>query len=372
MPLYDLVCEILATFKVFATHPEEEASLVTLLEAVKEFEQAGMNTLRNFIEYAEQEDDVGAWKIDVPASADAVQVLTVHKAKGLGFPVVIAVLHDHYIKTDNWALVDNGQGDGRMEILHLNAGYAEKSDLLKKLYDAARFKETVDELNQLYVALTRAREEMYVIGLYKKEPKFPTKYIPVDGFLSGARPAVSRPALGPRQELKTFYTERRRVIPVQESNRLASREARRGDVVHAVLSRLEFIERGFEESLYASIVDARAEFHYEGDAKELEQTILNFLTVSGIGHFFERCPDRVVLNEQEFASGTGALYRADRIVIDPDVITVIDFKTGGDEGEPKYIPQVLQYMGMTGEVFSGKPLHGYLAYVDLKELRRVQ
>jgi hypothetical protein len=27
---------------------------------------------------------------------------------------------------------------------------------------------------------------------------------------------------------------------------------------------------------------------------------------------------------------------------------------------------------MTGEVFSGKPLHGYLAYVDLKELRRVQ
>jgi len=372
MPLYDLVCEMLVTFKVFATHPEEEASLVTLLEAVKEFEQTGMNTLRNFIEYTGQENDAGAWKIDVPASAEAVQVLTVHKAKGLGFPVVIVVLHDHYIKTDNWALVDNGQGDGRMEILHLNSSYAEKSDLLKKLYEAARFKETVDELNQLYVALTRAREEMYVIGLYKKEPKYPTKYIPVGDFPARARPAVSRPAPEPRQELKAFYSERRRAIPVQESNRLASREVRRGDVVHAVLSRLEFIDSGFEDSLSVSIADAKNELHYDGDVAELNQVILSFLAADGIGEFFERRPGRMVLNEQEFASKTGALFRADRIVIDPNVMTVIDFKTGGDEAQAKYIPQVQQYMGMTGEIFPGKPVQGYLAYVDLKELRRVQ
>ncbi|MCX6136145.1 MAG: UvrD-helicase domain-containing protein [Ignavibacteriales bacterium] len=370
MPLYDLVCEMLATFHVFATHPQEEATLVTLLEAVREFEQAGTNTLKNFIDYSEQEDDAGAWKIDAPLTADAVQILTVHKAKGLGFPVVIAVLHDQKIKTRNWALMENGT-DSPAELFHINSKFAAKSPLLEKLYHEGKFKETVDELNQLYVALTRARHEMYVIGLYKKEPKFPTGYLPVEEFSPGARPPGVSVPVEKREALAALHRHILKPLPMQESERLSSREAKRGDIVHGVLSRIEYVDEYIEQTMQSLVEVVIREFSSDLDRDEVKRNILSFLDTADGRSFFEKRSGRRVLNEQEFASATGALYRADRIVIDDDMITVIDFKTGGDEGEAKYQIQVLGYMGMVAEVFPGKPVQGYLAYIDLRRMRRV-
>ena len=94
LPLYDLVSEAYKIFDVFQSSPDEEASLVKLLEVIKTFEQQGANTMKNFLEYSEDETTDDVWKIDIPKDINALQVMTIHKAKGIEFPVVIVLLYD--------------------------------------------------------------------------------------------------------------------------------------------------------------------------------------------------------------------------------------------------------------------------------------
>jgi ATP-dependent exoDNAse (exonuclease V) beta subunit len=54
----------------------------------------------------------------------------------------------------------------------------------------------------------------------------------------------------------------------------------------------------------------------------------------------------------------------DRVLIDPDRVTVIDFKTGESEGKEEYRKQISTYMSILGEVYPGREPRGILAYVD--------
>ena len=81
---------------MFSLVGEEEATLAKLLEVVKEFEGSGANSLREFLGAADEAagaDSTARWAIDVPRSAPSVNAMTIHKAKGLGFPVVVVLLY---------------------------------------------------------------------------------------------------------------------------------------------------------------------------------------------------------------------------------------------------------------------------------------
>jgi RecB family exonuclease len=62
----------------------------------------------------------------------------------------------------------------------------------------------------------------------------------------------------------------------------------------------------------------------------------------------------------------------DRIVIDKDNVTVIDFKTGKDrDSEETYFMQLKTYMKILRGIFPDKAIEGIIAYVDLKEIKRI-
>ncbi len=91
-----------------------------------------------------------------------------------------------------------------------------------------------------------------------------------------------------------------------------------------------------------------------------------------IAGFYERRPGRVVMQEQELADSRGRLFRVDRVVVDPERVTVIEFKTGreGVDGE-KHAAQMANYLRIMGEVYKGRRIEGIIAYVDAKVVRRV-
>jgi ATP-dependent helicase/nuclease subunit A len=80
------------------------------------------------------------------------------------------------------------------------------------------------------------------------------------------------------------------------------------------------------------------------------------------------CPGRV-LTEQHI-SDTHAFGIVDRLIIAPDRITLIDFKTGrvGHLTE-KYRLQMLRYRTILQDLFPGRPVECYLLFVD--EPRRI-
>ena len=68
--------------------------MVKLLEIIKNFEGAGRNDLRAFLEVTRRRRG-GELRLDDrrPSDIPAVKVMSIHKAKGLGFPVVILLLY---------------------------------------------------------------------------------------------------------------------------------------------------------------------------------------------------------------------------------------------------------------------------------------
>jgi ATP-dependent exoDNAse (exonuclease V) beta subunit len=64
-----------------------------------------------------------------------------------------------------------------------------------------------------------------------------------------------------------------------------------------------------------------------------------------------------------FCDAAGRSVRMDRVVVDPDAVHVIDFKTGREAGLGDR-EQVLTYIAVVKDVFPGRPVRGALAYID--------
>jgi ATP-dependent exoDNAse (exonuclease V) beta subunit len=75
------------------------------------------------------------------------------------------------------------------------------------------------------------------------------------------------------------------------------------------------------------------------------------------------------LNEQEFTAPDGSLVRMDRIVVDTDVVTVIDYKTGDEK--PGYTEQITKYMSILRDFYRGRVVQGLLLYIDRKLIRTI-
>ena len=75
------------------------------------------------------------------------------------------------------------------------------------------------------------------------------------------------------------------------------------------------------------------------------------------------------MNEQEFVNPDGRLFRMDRIIVDTDIVTVLDFKTGNDKDA--YTDQVLGYVNILKNFYPNQSIRGVLAFVDRKKLRVV-
>jgi ATP-dependent exoDNAse (exonuclease V) beta subunit len=366
LPLYDLVSEAYATFDVFTRVRSEEATLAKLLEMVKVFESSGSNSLREFLGQAG--DEGGQWSIDVPRNADSVRAMTVHKAKGLGFPVVIVLLYGDAARGFEYTVLHEGGGTGLVKITRT---VAERDPSLAELYDEEEMKEKVDRLNGLYVALTRARRELYVIGVKRDRDAFPFDLFPPSTFtpMDEKGPAVGDDT--PAEPVARLMHHARPVPISFGRGRLDREERRRGELIHRMLELVEYAGPDLEADLAAAADRvARQAREESAGARAAAQALARIIRGTDLGRFFQAAPGRVVLREKEICDETGRLFRMDRIVVDPDRVTVIDFKTG-EEQPQEHEEQVRGYMGILSALHPRLPVAGMMAYVDLGRMRSV-
>ena len=116
--------------------------------------------------------------------------MTIHKAKGLDNRVVIVLLVDSKLRSDNLFVEENTDG------VRLSSYHAKECQhlmrSLQELYNQHRFKRAVDDLNKLYVAFTRAKEEMYVISVKTEYADEPSKFLPSSGYEPSVKPEVEQ------------------------------------------------------------------------------------------------------------------------------------------------------------------------------------
>ncbi len=366
LPTYDLVCEVIKILGVFQSIPEEEASFAKFAEVVRLFEGEGSNTLKEFLSFAEEDADSGRWNIDIPAEIDAVTLMTVHKAKGLGFPVTIVLLYDGNIQVRNMIMHEH---DGHPMLLRVNAELRKKHADIEAVYAKERQKAEVDALNKVYVALTRAEAELHIVGVHDGEPNVPTKYFPESGTFLGV-PGHIAPVPIKHQSVPLHHRNERAPTEVAASEGLHREERRRGEVVHALLACIETVGTDVQENLRKAM-ETLAGIWPANILEDARNVVASFLTEPSTRFLFAASDGRVVLNEKEFVSAEGHLFRMDRVVVDPEKVLVVDLKTGNAEQEESYRTQLQTYARLARECFPGRQVEAYLAYIDKSEIRRV-
>ncbi|MEW6377103.1 MAG: 3'-5' exonuclease, partial [Thermodesulfobacteriota bacterium] len=372
LPLYDLVSEIYRVFEVFETFKEEEATLIKILEVIKNFERQGMNNPGDFLRLAYDEiPGETEWNIDVPEGIDAVKVMTIHKAKGLGFPVVILILYGEQSRGFKYILSEKEDG---VYLLKINRDIAKTSDLLERSYEQERMKEMVNRLNTLYVGFTRPESELYVIGVSGKRRQFPidllqeAEYAP----LEKKAPALSSKAV--HQIYLPLYHPIQQVgfSSFSTTEELNIEERRRGEFIHRVLYFIEYLDDGLESRLEELIRQVKNELNIDYPVDTIRRELLEFLLQEDVKPYFALKPGRVIRREQEFSDPEGNLLRMDRVIIDEDRVMVMDYKTGGEKkAEKRYVSQLKNYMRILKDLYPDKRIEGMIAYAEPKEVVRI-
>jgi ATP-dependent helicase/nuclease subunit A len=371
LALYDLVTEVFKSFRVFEWMEGEESALAKILEAIKAFEGTGCNSLRDFLGFAREEDGTGKeWNIDVPKAVDAVQAMTLHKAKGLGFPVVIVLLYGERNRGFDY-IVHRERGEACL--LKLNQEIIGSDPLFQDLYREEEANDLVDRLNGLYVEFTRAKEELYVIGMKGPRDRAPFDLLPVADYPPSAKPERIRERDSKAERVcPLWHPPVSLSFPVHGEVRMTVEERQRGEWIHRALSFFEDRGEDVEESLARIFKEVSEEMRVEPPDRAFLEWTVRLLRSRGMAEYFIPKPGREIRKEQEFSDAEGRLFRMDRIVIDPDQVTVLDYKTGKDRSADKgYEGQIRNYMRILKEVYGGKRVEGAIVYVDRGEVVRV-
>src|SRR5208337_4229993 len=352
-----LVTEVFAVFSVFENLPEEEAALIKILEVVKDFEGGGFNSLKDFLETAsDDEKGESEWNMAVPKNIDAVQVMTIHKAKGLGFPVVIIILYEVRNRGFEYIVEEKGE---TVCLLKINKTTAVCDETLRSLYDKERMGEMVNRLNSLYVGFTRPKRELYVIGVKSNDKGYPFVLLPACEFPPSAKPeyvpdTLLSEAPGTPAPCRLLHRHGRLKFEAGPEKFLKIEEKRRGEFIHRVLFFVDYVKAGFENELQKIISRVMDETGSDYSDKEMKALVLAVVSNKEIERYFTAAPGRLIRKEQEYSDNIGRLFRMDRVVIDNDGVTVIDYKTGKDrKALDEYSAQLKNYMSILRDVYTG-------------------
>ena len=368
LPLYDLVCEIYRLYRAFDHFRGEEATLIKILEVIKNFEGEGRNNPGDFLKYASDEEaGESDWTIDVPAGINAVKVMTIHKAKGLGFPVAIVLMYEETIRWSRYILDEETDG---VNLLRINKKISEASDFLQEKYEEERHKDLVNKLNTLYVGFTRAEDELYVIGVQGKRNQFPIDLLQTADSPIGSKKAPRPRPPGPTQEdLKLYYHPDPIKLHFAADQELNLEERLRGEFIHRVLYFIDALNENTESELERIIKRVNDELKADYPVGEMKKNLMQFMELEEIRPYFIDKPGRTIKREQDFSDPGGSLFRMDRVVMDKDQIVVIDYKTGTEKrAEKEYISQLRSYIRILKEIYPDKTVEGMIAYVDLGEM----
>ncbi|MCU0370964.1 MAG: UvrD-helicase domain-containing protein, partial [Bacteroidales bacterium] len=132
-------------------------------DVILEFMKGHRGGLPEFLEWWEEKSLKAS--VIIPEGINAVRIMTVHKAKGLQFPVVIYPFADEQVRATRnnlWVSLDEDYARP-LKTAYLPAQKSLAETIYRELYEDEMNRSQTDMVNVLYVALTRPEERLYVL-----------------------------------------------------------------------------------------------------------------------------------------------------------------------------------------------------------------
>ncbi len=382
VPLYDLVEELIRAFNL---HNASDAFVQFYLDVILEFTQKQNSDLSSFLNYFEKKKD--SLSVISPKNNNAVQIMTIHKSKGLEFPVVIFPFADlniyQEIEPKVWFPVEqNNYNNFETLLLNYNSDVEHFGDDGKALYETRKSQLELDNINLLYVTLTRAVEQLYIITKKDISTKGVVSektyagmfisYLQDKGLWSDSTLTYNfgtSKNLNQKTETETDTTSINLISVPKEDHNLKiitkagqlwdtkqGKAIERGNLVHLLLSKIvtqEDIDFAIDDLLASGDITT-------SDEETLRTIVMQVIEHTKIKLYYNN--DHKVYNERDIVTPSGELHRPDRININQkNEVTIIDYKTG--DQIPSHKSQLNTYASLL-KTMNHDVTHKFLVYIN--------
>ncbi|MGQ2990226.1 double-strand break repair helicase AddA [Brevundimonas sp.] len=406
---------------------EAEEAIDETLNQVLAAEQRGgldLETALSMLEGADVEV-----KRELEGARGEVRVMTVHGSKGLEAPVVILPDTTARAKAQGPTLMPVEREDGEAWLM---APGSEKEDCEASAEARAARQQRVDDetLRLLYVALTRARDRIMVLGRGSGRSKqgyedgswwavLTETFERLDGQVRdigdgrrryGYDPVVERgppgPLVSPGADLEVRAPWARTAPPVDPSARYVSPSQmegakriaapsplavtttgegaplgrfRRGDLIHLLLERLPEMPVADRRDAAARLLGKERDLSDDQRAEMIAAAFrvlddARFAAVFGPGSRAE-----IALTGGAAALRPGVVIngRIDRLVVTPERVLVVDYKTNRpapdriENADPAYVAQMATYAAVLARLYPDRPVEAALVWTDGPKLMPV-
>ena len=405
LPLYELT-EALFDMLKDATQPTDTVYIQAFLDLINDYSARKTADLNGFLTWWGEVK--GKRSLFSPDDQDAIQLMTIHKSKGLQFGAVI-------VPFANWAFEPRANMNilwckpeeepfndiGVVPVIYsnkLNETIFKQVFLLEKLYSY------IDNLNLLYVAFTRPKHQLIVFAPKPKlsKKKTPDKIKCVNNLLwhsvseAFTNDAISKAPL----KLTEYFDEETNLFDFGEIKEL-DKTAIDTSVVETADQHWQSIPfrnrlkmrlpgigyfsddgtRDFGTLMHEIVSEMRTLTDLDGalekrvlsgeltteEKQTVHQLLSQSLSLPEVQEWYSG--NYQVLNEQQVLHPSLSFIRPDRVMINADQVIVVDYKFG-EATESKYVKQVQRYVNsIKGMGYAN--VQGYLFYVKLQKVIKV-
>ncbi len=402
LPLYELLEKLYIYFDLQKIS-NQDAYLFSFFDKVLDYLQTESSLLDEFITYW---DEKLASKTIPSNNVDGIQILSIHKSKGLEFHTVLIPFCDWPIETDRhdqliWCSPKLTPFN-ELDIVPVNYGKKMNESIYQEEYLNEQLQLWVDNLNLLYVALTRAGSNLFLFCKQKDSRS-------ISGLIESCLPVVAKkqdiewtaeapyafgticPSKGFRQKTSTNVftpTPQKEGVIMQslpydfefkQSNRSADfiagleeeespyRFLNQGKLLHelfASMNALSDLDQAIQKLKFEGVIDSK---ETEDKIRSVAMDAFSKPEVqewySGNWEIFSECA--IIYNLE----GRLETRRPDRVMVKDNTAIVVDFKFG--KKQKSYSGQVREYTKLL-EQMGYSPVEGYIWYVKQDSIEKVK
>lgn len=337
-----------------------------------------------------------------PENQNAIRILTIHKSKGLEFKVVIlpfiswAMDHEFNKQPVLWVKPEMPPFN-RIGLLPVKYKKDLENTIFQNQWKDEKFSVHLDNLNLLYVAMTRAKDALFAFAPYKSNKK-----TIADMLLKSLSEDIKSSDKVEDLNLQAYFDKEKNVF---EFGEMPLPPVKSADDVNWIYSgypvahkmekfRLRFHSDEFfikSSSLEAAKVDYGKLMHeafemikYPGDVKNsvmklaiegkisfddapyLEDKITSIISRPEAADWFR--PDNIVYTEAEILLPGGRIKRPDRVIFREGKVIIVDFKFGTEFQDHKI--QIKEYCDLIEKMNYGRP-EAYIWYTESNKIVKV-
>jgi len=349
----------------FSIENKETDFLLNFLEMLFNFTQNAGASTKEFLKYWDEE--ASTYTIQASENIDAIQIMTIHKSKGLEFPIVFIPMMNKNRDSEftNWFETSSDEALKSVNINQFSKNLEVYDQEIEKFNKQNSYKNLVDRLCLQYVATTRPVEQLFFylqkanktsnnlelleflqtknvnesdeFDLYEVNPEMLKKY---------SKDKTSSFKTKNIENLKNINKKSNsvKIATPSKNYQVRNEKVRIGLFVHELLSKIN-TEKDIAKVLESYLLEGQITLEEKNDIQETLQEIVNTHS-----EFFDEKWE--VINEQDIMvseNGESRIYRPDRILKGREGYIIVDFKTGEEtaknDRQIERYKNVLEHLG---------------------------